>query len=84
MNVRVTVEVLGIGLSPVSQARVKEIRALMCDPPPRRQALVYLQEHDGDEFVAGLPRRARWQVANWGEAVVRMSEDEFFAMCGVS
>lgn len=84
MKVRVTREFMGVGLHPVSPRHTNAIRKAHPDPPPSKDTLVYLQESAGDEFVAGLSYRARWQFANWGEAVILIGEEDFYAMAGVS
>jgi hypothetical protein len=73
---------MGVGLHPVSAKHVTAIRKDMHDPPPKKDTLVYLQEEAGDEFVAGLRYRSRWQFANWGETIIRMDSWEFYTMCG--
>lgn len=83
MKVRVTREFLGVGLHPVSQKHTKVLQEGM-SACKRKDTLVYLQESAGDEFVAELSYRSRWQFANWGETVILMGEEDFYAMCGVS
>lgn len=82
MKVRVTREFMGVGLHPVSLKHVDAIYKAHPDPPPRKDTLVYLQESAGDELVSGLSYRARWQFANWGEAVILIGEEDFYAMAG--